>query len=242
MARASSGACSSRASIRSRSPKSEVRDSSALTGSWVVGSPAAVRISWRRPGDIPAVASARDGPRPVGEGRDADGASSSRAVRTRRSRSSPPQTIARSRSRPSARGSSSSPPGSRAASSPYGQGSGATASASATWRAKRSSRSSARSTEVRAPARVASWERSPGTGESRSGRARSRAASASSGRERSSSASVRGAARRSAAGSVVIRPTVPAACGQPVPRADGEGTVVAYGCQGPVAAEVSGGD
>ncbi|CAM5630862.1 hypothetical protein SFUMM280S_02722 [Streptomyces fumanus] len=46
----------------------------------------------------------------------------------------------------------------------YGAGSGATASASAVWSANRSRCSSARSTEARVPARVASWVMSFGTG------------------------------------------------------------------------------
>lgn len=83
--------------MRGRSVKSAVSEATAETGSCVEGRPAAVTISWTRPGDMPAVASATVGPRPVGEGRWGAGASSSRAVRTRRSRSSGPQSRACSR-------------------------------------------------------------------------------------------------------------------------------------------------
>lgn len=216
---ASTGAVSSSSAIRVRSVNRADSAATAETGSCVAGSPDATRISWSRPGDIPAVASATVGPRPVGEGCCGDGASSSRAVRTSRSRSSSPQTRACSRSVASAPGSaavtaapassrcspSSSPsPVSSESSVSYGAGSGATASASAVWSANRSRCSRARTTEARVPALVASWVMSFGTGLRRSGRARSSPASDSSPRARRASASVRG-------GVVVpIRPTLAA--------------------------------
>ncbi len=215
--RASTGAVSRSSAILVRSVKRPASAATAETGSWVPGSPAAVRISCSRPGDMPAVASATVGPRPVGEGCCGDGARSSRAVRTRCSRWSSPQTRACSRRVVRAAGSAAviaAPASSRPSPSPwpspvssessvsYGAGSGATASASAVCRAKRSRCSSARTTEARVPARVASWVMSFGTGLSRSGRARSSPASDSSPRARRASASVRG-------GVVVpIRPTV----------------------------------
>ncbi len=200
---ASAGASSSSADIRSGSVNRAVSEVTADTGSWVAGSPTAATISCTRVGDIPDVASATVGPRPVGEGRWADGASSSRAVRTRRSRSSSPHTRAWSRRVPRAPGSAaraplSSPvvpssPVSSDSSTGYGHGSGATASASAVCSVNRSRRSSARTTEARVPARVASWVTSPGTGLSRSGRAWSRADRPASSRARSASARERGA-------------------------------------------------
>lgn len=202
----SAGAVSSSAAIPARSANSAVSAATAVTGSWVVGSPAAAMISWSRPGDIPAMASATVGPRPVGDGCAGLGVSSSRAVRTSRSRSSGPHTSACARSSATARGSSAATAGSPASppiSAPsvsYGHGSGATASASAVCSTNRSSRSTARTTEARVPARVASWVTSPGTGLSRSGRARSSPMSPRSVRVLSSSARVRGVP--------VIRPTL----------------------------------
>ncbi len=146
--------------MRARSVNSAVRDSTAETGSWVVGRPAAATMAWRRVGDMPAVASATVGPRPVGDGCCGPGASSSRAVRTRRSRSSGPQTSACSWRVPSARGRASatagspSSPASSPSTSSYVVGSGATARVCATCCANRSSRSRARTTEARVPARV----------------------------------------------------------------------------------------
>lgn len=88
---ASLGASVRRAARRARSWNSSVSEPTALTGSWVGGSPASPRICCRRPGDVPAVASETVGPRPVGEGAPAVGASRSRAVRIRRSASSSPR-------------------------------------------------------------------------------------------------------------------------------------------------------
>ncbi len=205
----SSGAPASSVFIRRRAVNSLVSDATADTGSWVEGRPAAVTISWIRPGDMPAVASATVGPRPVGDGCCGDGASSSRAVRTSRSRSSAPHTSACSRSAARARGSACTTAGSRrspainASSSSYAAGSDATASASAVCSAKRSRRSRARTTDPRVPARVASWVRSVGTGVMRSGRLRSSAAREASSLVRRASASERGGVA-----GVLIRPTV----------------------------------
>ncbi|PPS69095.1 hypothetical protein BZZ08_07336 [Streptomyces sp. MH60] len=209
--RDSSGSSARSADMRLRSENRAASADTAETESWVEGRPTAPRISWIRPGDIPAVASRTVGPSPVGDGCCGEGASSSRAVRTSRSRSSAPHTSACSRSRAAARGSaaatagSSSSPPIRASSSPYDAGSGATASASAVCSVNRSSRSSARTTEARVPARAASWVRSVGTGVMRSGRLRRRAASETSSLTRSASARDRGAADFS---SVLIRSTL----------------------------------
>ncbi len=177
--RAASGAPARSFAIFLRWVNSAVSAVTADTESCVDGSPAVVTISWIRPGDMPEVASCTVGPSPVGDGCCGDGASSSRAVRTSRSRSSPPHTSACSRKQATARGSApatvSSPasPAISPSSVSYDAGSGATASASAVCSANRSSRSRARSTEARVPARVASWVRSVGTGVMRSGRLRS---------------------------------------------------------------------
>ncbi len=197
--------------MRFRSVNRPVRAVTADTESWVEGSPAAVTISWIRPGDIPAVASWTVGPRPVGEGCCGAGASSSRAVRTSRSRSSPPQTRACSRrvsracGRAATTAGSASSPAMSPSSSSYVAGSAATASASAVWSENRSSRSRARTTEARVPARVASCVRSVGTGVMRSGRLRRSLPSDTSSRPRSASARERGAGGLS---SVLIRSTL----------------------------------
>ncbi len=185
----------------------------------MVGRPQAATISWIRPGDMPAVASATVGPRPVGEGCWAAGASSSRAVRTSRRRSSVPQTRACSRRVASACGNAAVTAGSRSSpairpiSSSYVAGSDATASASAVCRANRSRRSRARTTEARVPARVASCVRSVGTGVMRSGRMRRRVDREVSSLVRRASASERGgvpagAGSGSRCSSVLIRSTV----------------------------------
>ncbi|CAM5555248.1 hypothetical protein SGRIM128S_03291 [Streptomyces griseomycini] len=212
----SCGAWSSSAAIRVRSVNRAPREATAETESCVDGSPAVATISWIRPGDIPAVASRTEGPSPVGDGCCGDGDSSSRAVRTSRSRSSPPHTRACSRRVPSACGSaaatagSPSSPASSPSSSSYVAGSAATASAWAVCSANRSSRSSARTTEARVPARVASWVRSVGTGVTRSGRLRRSAAREASSRPRRASARERGAV--AGFSSVLIRLTVAGGC------------------------------
>ncbi|EPH42965.1 hypothetical protein STRAU_3975 [Streptomyces aurantiacus JA 4570] len=203
----SAGASSSSADIRLRSVNSAVSASTADTASCVAVSPAAATRLCTRPGDIPAIASATVGPRPVGDGRCGVGARSSLAVRMRRRRSLPPHTSACPRSVPRARsrarwisptcsspaGSPTRSPATRPSSSAYAADSGATASASATCCVNRSRRSRARTTDARVPARVASCVRSFGTGVRRSGRARNSATILASSLARRASARDRGA-------------------------------------------------
>lgn len=149
---ASGGAPSSSTAIRGRSANSAVTEPTALTGSCVGGSPSTARICCSRVGDMPDVASATVGPSPVGDGLPAAGARMSRAVRTRRSRSSPPHSSACARSAATAPGSASAASGPiSAASASYGAPSGATARASAACSVNRSRRSRARTTEARVP-------------------------------------------------------------------------------------------
>lgn len=210
-ASAGSGASASSAVQRLRSESRPASAATAETGSGVAGSPAPASSCWRRAGDIPVVASASVGPRPVRPGLAAVGASASRTAITRRSAESGPQSSDCARSVARAPGSAAvtawrstgsawacgltrAGPVSRLRTRVSWLASGAAARASATWRVNLSSRSSARSAEARPEARAASCVRSLGTGLSRSGRLWSSSASASSLRARSSSASVRGAA------------------------------------------------